>query len=89
MQLSELYGAMVEEESDELAVDRRLRQAHRPAAAPSRKDIEQDAKIREVERENLRLKGGLAALVHVLMEKGVMNEADVRQVIQYARRLVG
>jgi hypothetical protein len=84
---SELYAALVREEANDLATERQRRQLHRPAAAPSAKDIEQDAHLRQVEHENLRLKGCFAALVHVLMEKGIMDENDVREVIEDARKV--
>lgn len=75
--LAQLYAAMVQEESDHSVDERHVRQVRRPAAAPSPKDIEQDSRIRALERENQTLKAYVAGLLELLVRKGAIEPADI------------
>ncbi len=73
--------------ADDLAHERRLRQIRRPAAAPSRKDLVQDAQIRTLEKENHELKIYLTALVRLLVRKGTVSREEIEELVGLAERV--
>ncbi len=75
-----------DENADVLEHERRLRQIRRPAAAPSRKDLAQDARIRTLERENHELKIYLTALVRLRVRKGTVSRSEIEELVALAER---
>ncbi len=85
MSLSELYSAMVEQQADRLAADRRRRQASRtPIIVEAPKPVADADRIRALELENAEIKAGFAAFVGLLMKKGIIEGADVQDLISKA-----
>lgn len=73
--------------ADDLKIDRELRQSIRPPAAPSRKDIEQDARIRFLEQETRELRIYVAALIRLLAQKETIGAGEVEGLIALADRV--
>ncbi len=73
--------------ADNVAHERKLRQIRRPAAAPSRKDLAQDAHIRTLEQENHELKIYLTALVRLLVRKGTVSREEIEELVGLAERV--
>ncbi len=67
--------------------ERRLRQSARPPAAPSQKDIEQDAAIRALERETRELRVYVAALIRLLAQKEAIDHTEVTGLVELADRV--
>lgn len=70
-----------------LEFDRQLRQSMRYPAAPSKKDTEQDAQIRALERETRELRTYVAALIRLLAQKETIGPEEVEGLIELADRV--
>lgn len=77
----------IDRNAEDVAHERRLRQIRRPAAAPSRKDLAQDAQIRTLEVENHELKIYLTALVRLLVRKGTVSRQEIEELVGLAERV--
>jgi hypothetical protein len=71
---------------DDAAREREFRQSTRPAAAPSRKDIEQDAQIRALQRETRELRIYVAALIRLLGQNQTIAPAEMDALMALADR---
>jgi hypothetical protein len=69
-----------ESENDQIARERHERQQRRVNPAPSLKDIEQDTRIRLLERENRKLECYVTALVEVMRNAGIVGERQVQAI---------
>jgi hypothetical protein len=78
---------MADSDSDDVEIDRRVRQSLRLPAAPTQKDIEQDAMIRSLKRETQELRIYVAALVRLLAQKETLAPAEVEELIALADRV--
>ncbi|HWE03269.1 MAG TPA: hypothetical protein VG326_12745 [Tepidisphaeraceae bacterium] len=78
--LSEIYSETFEDQATQLAYERRERQAHRVPPAPSPKDIEQDSRLRGLERENRKLQCYLSALVEIMRNAGMIGDEQIRAI---------
>ena len=66
---------------DRLAHDRHQRQLHRLPAAPSPKDLEQDARLRALEQENHKLECYVTALVQVMRNAGIVAGRQLEAIV--------
>ena len=71
---------------DDAARERDFRQSSRPPAAPSRKDIEQDAQIRALQSETRELRIYVAALIRLLAQNQTITSAELEALTALADR---
>jgi|ERR1700722_374576 hypothetical protein len=72
---------------DALEQDRHFRQSHRPPAAPSKKDIEQDALIHALEHETRELRIYVAALIRLLTKNETITPEETSVLIALADKV--
>jgi hypothetical protein len=72
---------------DALEQERHFRQANRPPAAPTSKDIEQDARIHALEYETRELRIYVAAMVRLLENNGAISQEEKSVLIALADRV--
>jgi hypothetical protein len=70
-----------------LQQDRHFRQSHRPAAAPSQKDVDQDTRIAALEQETRELRIYVAALIRLLCNKQTLSLKETSNLISLAARV--
>jgi hypothetical protein len=87
MTWQQIFPRSISPDADDLELDRQLRQARRPAAAPSKKDIEQDAQIRSLEQETRELRIYVAALIRLLAQKETVAPSEVDALVALADRV--
>lgn len=75
-----------EEEAAEIERERRRRKRW-SVAAPSRKDLDQDAQIYRLQKENTELKSYFAALVRLLVTKGIVTKQEISELIAMMEHL--
>jgi hypothetical protein len=77
----------LQNDPDALEQDRHFRQSHRPAAAPSKKDIEQDDLIHALEHETRELRIYVAALIRLLAQKETISREETSVLIALADKV--
>ena len=78
---SDPFSNVIKSDPDQIAFNRHHRQLHRLPAAPSRKELEQDARLRSLERENRRLECYVTALVQIMRNAGLIGGRQVQAIV--------
>jgi hypothetical protein len=87
MTWQQIFPKAINPDPEYMEIERHARQVQRPAAAPSKKDIEQDAQIRALEQETRELRIYVAALIRLLGQKESIAPSEVEALIALADRV--